>query len=149
MSICDRGASSVRTTASKTCWMTNESSACLLDPLVLFLCSPGSSGINAEYGGIPMRDFVVACAAGFYDKIPLVDLNFYEDSSGSPDMPVAILPKSGKITMLQMDSKLHVDTFQSVVECAVDGCQRIYEILLSVVRARTQELINSTNAISS
>eukprot|EP01126_Amoeba_proteus_P024179 TRINITY_DN2435_c0_g1_i19.p1 TRINITY_DN2435_c0_g1~~TRINITY_DN2435_c0_g1_i19.p1 ORF type:complete len:281 (+),score=43.33 TRINITY_DN2435_c0_g1_i19:518-1360(+) len=99
--------------------------------------------------GIPMRDFVVACAAGFYDKIPLVDLNFYEDSSGSPDMPVAILPKSGKITMLQMDSKLHVDTFQSVVECAVDGCQRIYEILLSVVRARTQELINSTNAISS
>lgn len=64
--------------------------------------------------GIPMRDFVVACAAGYYDKTPLVDLNFYEDSSGSPDMPVAIFPKSGTITMLQMDSKLHTETFESV-----------------------------------
>lgn len=120
-----------------------------------------------------MKDFVVACAAGYYDKTPLVgsypdkllcsyflaDLNFFEDSSGSPDMPVAILPKSGTITMLQMDSKLHVETFETVcfpgnrktyfqvMECAVDGCQKIYEVLLSAVRSRTQELVNSNSSI--
>eukprot|EP01127_Copromyxa_protea_P003214 TRINITY_DN13066_c0_g1_i1.p1 TRINITY_DN13066_c0_g1~~TRINITY_DN13066_c0_g1_i1.p1 ORF type:complete len:247 (-),score=41.89 TRINITY_DN13066_c0_g1_i1:7-747(-) len=96
--------------------------------------------------GIPMKDFVVACAAGYYDKSPIVDLNFYEDSSGSPDMPVAILPKSGTITMLQMDSKLHTETFEAVMECAVDGCQKIYEVMLSAVRSRTQELVNSNSS---
>jgi exosome complex component RRP41 len=92
--------------------------------------------------GVPMRDFVVSCSAGFYDKSPLLDLNYYEDSSGSPDMPVAILPKSGDVTLLQMDSKMSIDTFEEVLQCAVQGCQRIYEILLAVVKERTQTLLN-------
>lgn len=43
-----------------------------------------------------------------------LDLNYFEDSSGSPDMPVAILPKSGNVTLLQMDSKMNIDTFEEV-----------------------------------
>jgi exosome complex component RRP41 len=64
--------------------------------------------------GVAMKDFVVSCSAGYYDKTPILDLNYYEDSSGSPDMSVAILPKSGNITLLQMDSKLNVETFEEV-----------------------------------
>jgi len=89
-----------------------------------------------------MKDFVTACSAGYYDKTPILDLNYYEDSSGSPDMPVAILPKSGNITLLQMDSKMNVDTFEEVLNCANQGCQKVYEILLSVVKERTQMLLN-------
>lgn len=93
--------------------------------------------------GVPMKDFVVSCSAGHYDKTPLLDLNYYEDSSGSPDMSVAILPRSGNITLLQMDSKLNVETFEEVLQCATNGCQKIYDILLSVVKERTQTLLNS------
>jgi exosome complex component RRP41 len=94
--------------------------------------------------GIPMRDFVVACSAGCFDGTPLMDLNYLEDSSVvSPDMPVAILPKSNKITMLQMDSKLHIDTFEKVLKCAVEGCHKIYEILSTKVKERTQSLVSS------
>jgi len=93
--------------------------------------------------GVPMREFVVACAAGFYENVPLMDLNFYEDSSGGPDMPVAILSKSNKITLLQMDSKLHLDTFEKVLDCAVEGCHRTYEILYAHVKERTQQLVNA------
>jgi len=72
-----------------------------------------------------------------------MDLNYYEDSSGAPDMPVAILPKSNKITLLQMDSKLPLDTFEKVLKCGVEGCQKTYEILLSHVKERTQRLVDS------
>ena len=61
-------------------------------------------------------------------------------------MPVAILPKANKITLLQMDSKLHLDTFEKVLECAIEGCQKTYEILFNHVRERTQSLINARGA---
>eukprot|EP01125_Pyxidicula_operculata_P009606 TRINITY_DN3156_c0_g2_i1.p1 TRINITY_DN3156_c0_g2~~TRINITY_DN3156_c0_g2_i1.p1 ORF type:complete len:245 (-),score=31.12 TRINITY_DN3156_c0_g2_i1:600-1334(-) len=93
--------------------------------------------------GIPMKDFVVACAAGCADNVPLMDLNYYEDSSGAPDMPVAILPKSGKITLIQMDSKLHLDTFEKVLACAIEGAKKTYDVIVSHVRERTQQLVNS------
>jgi exosome complex component RRP41 len=32
--------------------------------------------------GIPMKDFVVSCAAGLIDETPLCDLNYIEDSAG-------------------------------------------------------------------
>jgi len=99
--------------------------------------------------GIPMKDFVVACSAGCYEGIPLLDLNYIEDSSTvSPDMPVAILPKSNKITMLQMDSKLPVETFEKVLKCAVEGCQKIYEILMAKVKERTLSLVSSRGIFS-
>jgi len=92
--------------------------------------------------GVPMKDFVVSCSAGYYNKSPILDLNYYEDSSSSPDMPVAILPKSGNVTLLQMDSKMNIETFEEVLHCAIQGCQKIYELLLAVVKERTQMLLN-------
>eukprot|EP01130_Rhizamoeba_saxonica_P006213 TRINITY_DN246_c0_g1_i1.p1 TRINITY_DN246_c0_g1~~TRINITY_DN246_c0_g1_i1.p1 ORF type:complete len:256 (-),score=45.36 TRINITY_DN246_c0_g1_i1:82-819(-) len=98
--------------------------------------------------GIPMKDFAVACAAGCVDGTPIVDLNYREDSSyQSPDMPIAILPKSNKITMLQMDQKLHLDTFEKVLQCAVDGCHQIYDIMVTKVKERTEELVTSRGVL--
>jgi len=99
--------------------------------------------------GIPMRDFVVACSAGCFEGVPLLDLNYIEDSSTvSPDMPVAILPKSNKITMLQMDSKLPLETFEKVLKCAVEGCHKIHEILVAKVKERTLSLVSSRGIFS-
>jgi exosome complex component RRP41 len=65
------------------------------------------AGINAATlalidAGIAMTEFVCACAAGCIDDTPLLDLNYLEDSSGSPDMPLALLPNSGRVTLLQV-----------------------------------------------
>jgi len=107
-----------------------------------------SAAINAATlalidAGIPMLDFVVACTVGCVDNIPLIDLNFYEEGSGTPDMPIALLPKSNNIILLQMDSKLPLDTFEKVLKGAVEGCQRTYDILLAIVKARTLKLVES------
>ena len=66
-----------------------------------------------------------------------------EDSSGGVDMPVAYLPKSGKVTMLQMDSKIELESFETVFRLAVEGCKYINEILQKYIKEYTQQYINT------
>jgi exosome complex component RRP41 len=93
--------------------------------------------------GIPLVDFVVACAVGYIDETPILDLNYLEDSSGNPDIPVAIFPKTNKIAMLQMDSKLPLDKLEKVLTVAIDGCQRIYQHMVDVTRNNAQNLFKN------
>eukprot|EP01090_Pellita_catalonica_P001729 TRINITY_DN11476_c0_g2_i1.p1 TRINITY_DN11476_c0_g2~~TRINITY_DN11476_c0_g2_i1.p1 ORF type:complete len:244 (+),score=23.55 TRINITY_DN11476_c0_g2_i1:48-779(+) len=89
--------------------------------------------------GLPMRDFVVACSTGYVAGIPLLDLNFSEGGAGGPDLPLAILPKLKKITLIQMDSKLPLEAFEKVMQLGMAGCDMIYQVLLTEVKARTLE----------
>lgn len=52
--------------------------------------------------GVPLRDLVGACAAGYLDSTPLLDLNYLEDAGGGPDVSVALMPHTGKIVLLQV-----------------------------------------------
>lgn len=70
----------------------------------------------------------------------LVDLNYIEDSAGGPDLPVAILPKSGKVVMCQMDAKLPLDMFEKVLMLAIEGCDMLYGVMKEAVRQHTKEL---------
>ncbi|OEL28831.1 Exosome complex component RRP41-like protein [Dichanthelium oligosanthes] len=75
--------------------------------------------------GIPMRDIVTSCSAGYLCSTPLLDLNYLEDSAGGPDVTVGILAKMDKVTLLQMDAKLPMDTFENVMGLAIEGCKAI------------------------
>ncbi|KAI8384245.1 ribosomal protein S5 domain 2-type protein [Radiomyces spectabilis] len=96
--------------------------------------------------GIPMIDYVCACSAGCIDKIPVLDLNNLEESSDTPEMTVAILPRTGKVNLVEMESRLHIDKLASVTELATQGCMQIHEILDSVIRDNTQHLMNRLTA---
>ncbi len=78
--------------------------------------------------GIPMRDLVSSCAAGKIDDMLILDLGDYEDKEGQADVPVAYMPKLGKVTLLQMDGVLSPEEFEKCVNLAIDGCNKIYEI---------------------
>ncbi|KAJ3052552.1 Exosome complex component RRP41 [Rhizophlyctis rosea] len=90
--------------------------------------------------GVPMRDFVCACSAGWYKDTALLDLNHLEESADVPTLTVGLLPKSGKVTLLSLESRLHLDKFQSVLELASQGCERMRDELDSTIRKATQEL---------
>ncbi|CAD6271245.1 unnamed protein product [Miscanthus lutarioriparius] len=75
--------------------------------------------------GIPMRDIVTSCSAGYLCSSPLLDLNYLEDSAGGSDVTVGILAKMDKVTLLQMDAKLPMDTFENVMGLAIEGCKAI------------------------
>lgn len=78
--------------------------------------------------GIPMRDLVVSCAAGKIDDTIVLDLDDTEDKKGVADVPVALMPNTNAITLLQMDGTLTHDEFESAVTLAMDGCRRIYQV---------------------
>ncbi|KAH6578401.1 hypothetical protein BASA50_002533 [Batrachochytrium salamandrivorans] len=84
--------------------------------------------------GIPMSDYVVACSAGFTNGSAILDLNYIEESAEVPTLTVALLPKSGKLTMLNMESRIHLDNFQEVIDLAMEGCNTLAESLDETVR---------------
>jgi exosome complex component RRP41 len=76
--------------------------------------------------GIPMRDLVVACAAGKVDDKIVLDLMDTEDKVGAADVPVALMPNLNAVTLLQMDGILSLEEFESAVNLAIEGCKKIY-----------------------
>jgi len=76
--------------------------------------------------GIPMRDLVVACAAGKVDETIALDLMDTEDKIGKADVPVAFMPNLNAITLLQMDGILTTEEFENAVNLALEGCKKIY-----------------------
>lgn len=87
--------------------------------------------------GLEMRDMVCAVAAGrVMDKVVL-DLNYNEDShEDGADLPVAILPNSGKVTLLQMDGEVTREQLKEAINKAKDACKKIYEVQKAALKAR-------------
>jgi len=86
--------------------------------------------------GVPMKDLVVACAAGKVDDTVVVDLFDAEDKLGEADVPVAYMPNLNAITLLQMDGILSPDEFEKAVNMAVDGCKKIYEVQKEALKTK-------------
>jgi exosome complex component RRP41 len=86
--------------------------------------------------GIPMRDIVVACAAGKVEDKVVLDLFDTEDKVGSADVPVAFMPNLNAVTLLQMDGILTPDEFEKAVSMAIDGCKKIYELQKEALKTK-------------
>jgi len=86
--------------------------------------------------GIPMRDLIVACAAGKVEDKIVLDLMDTEDKMGSADVPVALMPNLNAVTLLQMDGSLSTDEFESAVNLALEGCKQIYALQKEALRTK-------------
>lgn len=91
--------------------------------------------------GIPLKEYVIACTASLGNgDVPLIDVSHLEESMGGSNLTVAVLPLSGQIAVLEMSQKFHVDYLQIVLNEALNGCRRIYEILDKIVKAHSNEI---------
>jgi exosome complex component RRP41 len=86
--------------------------------------------------GIPMRDLVVACAAGKVDDTVVLDLMDTEDKEGSADVPVALMPNLNAITLLQMDGILTFEEFETALNLALEGCKKTYALQKEALKER-------------
>ena len=86
--------------------------------------------------GIPMRDLVVACAAGKVEGRLVVDLTDLEDKGGEADLPLALMPNLNAITLLQMDGGLTIDEFEKAVNLALDGCRDLYTLQKETLKSK-------------
>ncbi len=86
--------------------------------------------------GIPMRDLVVACAAGKVEDTVVLDLYDAEDKLGAADVPVAYMPNLNAVTLLQMDGILSPEEFEKAVNMAMDGCKQIYAMQKEALKTK-------------
>lgn len=95
-----------------------------------------TAGINAASmaladAGLSMKDLVASVSVGRVDDKILVDLDYTEESyEDGPvaDIPVAFLPKSGKMVLLQMDGLVSEEQLSKAIEMGKEACRKIYDI---------------------
>lgn len=81
--------------------------------------------------GLAMKDLVTAVAVGRVDDKFVVDLDYQEEAyeeGDVADIPVAMLPNSGRITLLQMDGKIKPGDLLKLLELAKESMGKIYEL---------------------
>jgi len=92
--------------------------------------------------GIPLLDFVCAVTGGVHSTSPLLDLTLLEEND-IPNITVAMMPKTGKITLVTMETRLHVDRFEEIFRLAADAGRVIHGEMKSAVRSRTSALVTA------
>ncbi len=86
--------------------------------------------------GIPMRELVAACAAGKIEGKVVLDLSDIEDKQGDADLPVAFMPKSNVISLLQMDGSFTEDEFRQALELSINACKKIHDMQREALRQK-------------
>lgn len=86
--------------------------------------------------GIPMRGLVAACAVGKIAGKIALDLSDAEDKQGEADLPVAVMPRSNTVTLIQMDGSLTPEEFETAFEMAVRTCHAIHEQQKTTLKQR-------------
>lgn len=86
--------------------------------------------------GIPMRDIVPAIAARKADGKVLLDLNKEEDNYGQADVPIAIVPSTDEIVLLQMDGNMTRAEFDHAIELAVNACHEVHDLQVDALKRR-------------
>jgi exosome complex component RRP41 len=86
--------------------------------------------------GIPMRELVAACAAGKIDGKVVLDLSDIEDKQGEADLPVALMPKTNVVSLLQMDGSLTEDEFKQALDMSTEACRKIHEMQREALRQK-------------
>ncbi len=106
-----------------------------------------AASIALADAGITMKDMVAAVAAGVVDNTVVLDLDYKEehypefakekfDSEHVADIPVACIPSTGEVTLLQMDGIISKEQLISAVEMAKKKCTEIAEIQRQALKDR-------------
>jgi len=93
--------------------------------------------------GLEMKDLVCAVSVGKVADKLLVDLDYSEESYADgavADIPIAILPNSGKITLLQMDGEVKKEELMKLLEMSKKVLMNIYEVQKKALKEKYQEI---------
>jgi exosome complex component RRP41 len=80
--------------------------------------------------GLPMKDLVCSISVGKVGDKVVVDLNKEEEDykDGATDIPIAIIPRTGEITLLQLDGEISKEDLKKALEYSKKACNEIYNI---------------------
>ena len=84
--------------------------------------------------GIPMRSLIPAVAVGKADGRLIVDLGDEEDKYGQGDVPMAIIPSTDEITLLQQDGVFTKEELQEAMQMGINACKYLHELQKEALR---------------
>lgn len=88
-----------------------------------------AASIALADAGLSMKDLVVSFSVGKVDDKILVDLDYDEESYEGEvaDIPIAVIPSTGELTLLQMDGIVSKDELLKALALVKDAVNQIYE----------------------
>lgn len=90
-----------------------------------------AASIALADAGIEMKDMVSAISVGKVDDKVLVDLSYdeeaYEDGPVA-DIPIALIPSTDELTLLQMDGEISKEELLKAIELGKKTCKKINEM---------------------
>lgn len=96
--------------------------------------------------GIPMKGMVTSVAAGKVDDVVCLDLSREEDNFGQTDFPIAIVPKTNEIVLLQQDGHFTPDELDQALDMAMKASHEIYEIQKQALLTKYESAARSDSA---
>ncbi len=89
-----------------------------------------AASIALADAGIPMKDLVAAVAVGKVDDQIVADLDYYEEAYDAEvaDIPVAMIPSTEEITLLQMDGVIDKSKLMEALELSKKVLKQINEV---------------------
>jgi exosome complex component RRP41 len=97
--------------------------------------------------GIPLLDFVCAVTGGIHSTSPLLDLTQLEEND-VPHLTAAFMPRTNKVTLVTMETKLHADRFEEIFRLACEAGKVIHRQMRAAVMSKTESLVNAMNSSS-
>lgn len=108
-----------------------------------------AAGLALVNAGVAMSDLVVACNVGYVDDTFVVDASALESSADRPELTVAMLCHSGKLSTCQLDSKLpNGESFEKALEYALAGARQIFKVLEHEVKDYSLNLLDSRGLVA-
>jgi exosome complex component RRP41 len=98
-----------------------------------------AASIALADAGISMKEMVSAVAVGMVNGKPAVDLSKEEeDIEGAVDIPIAVLPRSKRIVLLQLDGEIDKADLKKAVEMGIETCKEINKIQIKTLKDKYQ-----------
>jgi len=97
-----------------------------------------AASIALADAGLAMKDLVPAVSVGRVEDKILVDLNYAEESYEGEvaDIPMAMIPNTGEITLLQMDGKVSKEMLLDALRMGKDALLRIHKVQQEALKAK-------------
>ncbi|MFT4312129.1 MAG: exosome complex exonuclease Rrp41 [Candidatus Woesearchaeota archaeon] len=98
-----------------------------------------AAAIALADAGIIMKDMVAAVSVGRVDNQVVVDLDYAEEAyEGGPvaDIPVAMLPITQELSLLQLDGEVDKDILLKALALAKDACETIKQTQIAAIKAK-------------
>jgi exosome complex component RRP41 len=101
-----------------------------------------AASIALADAGFAMKEMVAAVAVGKVNDTVIVDLDYNEEAWDGEvaDIPVAMQPTTGEISLLQMDGKITPAQLDEAIGMVQDACKKINEYQKQALREKYEAI---------